>query len=197
MPTLCGLRLTGPPPIPFVEKKNMCEHPRLENYYGTLFCTECGLAHGETPHGGNDDTCDHPHLIEKDGMSYCTNCGLFEGYEFANDLCIPRSHYAEIQKNKTNLNENSKVNDLRKAAKANGAKRVTCMSKKQLCDVLGIKNQNRGKYVFKNEKTGEEHRLRNQKEIADKFGICQGSISFLLKKGRVNANGNTYSLKKL
>lgn len=194
----CGLRLTGPPPIPFVQKKNTCEHPRLENMYGTLFCTDCGLDHGETPYDNNDKgTCGHPHLIEKDGMSYCTNCGLFEGYEFVNDLCIPRSHYAEIQKNKTNLNENSKVNDLREAAKANGAKCVTMMSKKRLCEVLGIENQNKGKYILKNIKTGEEHRLKNQKEIADKFGIRQGSLSFLLKKGRVNANGNTYSLKKL
>ena len=165
--------------------------------YGALFCTDCGLEHGKTPYDNNDKgTCGHPHLVEKNGMSYCTNCGLFEGYEFVNDLCIPRSHYAEIQKSKTNLNENSKVNELREAAKANGVKCVTMRSKKRLCEVFGIENQNKGKYILKNIKTGEEHRLKNQKEIADKFGIRQGSLSFLLKKGRVNANGNTYSLKK-
>ena len=167
---------------------------------GTLFCTDCGLVQGETPHDDDNidqSTCGHPHLIKKDGMSYCTNCGLFEGYEFVNNLCIPRSNYAGKQKNKTNLNENSKVNDLREAAKANGVKCVTMMSKKRLCEVLGIENKNKGKYILKNIKTGEEHRLKNQKEIADKFGIRQGSLSFLLKKGRVNANGNTYSLKKL
>ena len=71
------------------------------------------------------------------------------------------------------------------------------MSKKQLCKALGIKNPNEGKYILKNIKTGEEHRLKNQKEIADKFGICLGSLSFLLKRGIANVNGDTYSLEKL
>ena len=77
-----------------------------------------------------------------------------------------------------------------------GVKRVTVMSKKQLCKVLGIKISNEGKYILRNLKTGEEHRFKNQKEISDKFGICQGSISFLLGKN-VTVDGNTYSLKKL
>ena len=191
----CGLRFTGPPPIPFV-KKNTCEHPRLESIYGILFCTDCGLDHGIT-HYNDGDTCKHPHLIEKDGMTYCTNCGLFEEYESIKDLCIPRSYHAEIQENKVKLNQHSKVKDLREAATKIGVKRVTVMSKKQLCKALGIESSNTGKYILKNIKTGEEHRLKNQKEIADKFGICQGSISFLLKKGNVNANGNTYSLQKI
>ena len=43
----------------------MCEHTRLENVYGTVFCTDCGLANGEIPYG-DEGTCKHPHLIEKD-----------------------------------------------------------------------------------------------------------------------------------
>ena len=183
-------------PYHLLKKNNTCEHPRLESIYGTLFCTDCGLDHGLT-HYDDEDTCKHPHLIEKDGMSYCTNCGLFEEYESVKDLCIPRSYHAEIQENKVKLNEHSKVKNLREAATKIGVKRVTVMSKKHLCKVLGIESSNTGKYILKNIKTGEEHRLKNQKEIADKLGICQGSVSFLLKKGKVNANGNTYSLQKI
>ena len=113
------------------------------------------------------------------------------------ELCVNHSYYAEIQENKAKLNEHSKVKDLRKAATKIGVKRVTTMSKKQLCKVLGIGSSNKGKYILKNLKTGEEHRLKNQKGIADKFGICQGSLSFFLKKGIANVNGNTYSLEKL
>ena len=161
---------------------------------GTRFCTNCGLVDKYIPY---DDTCKHPHLTEKGEKTFCTNCGLFEEYESINDLCVDHSYYAEIQENKTNLNEYSKVKDLREAATKIGVKRVTVMSKKQLCKVLGIKSSNTGKYILKNIITGKEHRLKNQKEIAGKFGICQGSLSFLLKKGRINANGNTYSLEKL
>ena len=169
-------------------KKSTCEHPRLESIYGILFCTDCGLDHEITHYDDDGDTCKHPHLIEKNEMPYCTNCGLFEEYESVKDLCIPRSLHAEIQENKIKLNEHSKVKDLRKAATKIGVKRVTVMSKKQLCKVLGIESTNTGKYILKNIKTGEEHRLKNQKEIADKFRICQGSLSFLLKKGKVNVN---------
>ena len=192
----CGLRFTGPPPIPFVEEeKNKCKHPRLEHMYGmTKFCTNCGLDGKYIP---PDDTCEHHHLIEKDGKPFCTNCGLFVEYELIDGLCVDLSYHAEIQENKAKLNEHSKVKDLREAATKVGVKSVTAMSKKQLCKVLGIESSNKGKYILKNLKTCEEHRLKNQKEIADKFGICQGSLSFLLKKGIVNANGNTYSLEKL
>ena len=191
----CGLRFTGPPPIPFVKgEKTKCKHTRLENMYGTVFCTNCGLVDEYIPY---DDTCKHPHLAEKNDNTFCTNCGLFEEYESINDLCVDLSYHARIQENKTNLNEHSKVKDLREAATKAGVKRVTVMSKKQLCKVLVIKNSNEGKYILKNLKTGEEHRLKNQKEISDKFGICQGSLSFLLKKGKATVNGNTYSLKKL
>ena len=191
----CGLRFTGPPPIPFVRgERNKCEHPRLERVYGaTRFCSNCGLDSKYIP---PDDTCGHNHLIEKNGEPFCTNCGLFVGYESIDDLCIPLTYYAEIQENKAKLNEHSKVKDLREAATKAGVKRVTAMSKKQLCKAVGIKNSNEGKYILKNLKTGEDHRLKNQKEIADKFGICQGSLSFLLKKGRVNVNGDTYPLEK-
>ena len=41
------------------------------------------------------------------------------------------------------------------------------MSKKQLCEILGIKITNEGKYVLKNIKTGEEHKFKNIKEISD------------------------------
>ena len=161
---------------------------------GTRFCTNCGVVDGYTPY---DDTCKHSHLAEKDYNIFCTNCGLFEEYESIDGLYVDLNYYAEIQENKVNLHEHSKVKDLREAATNIGVKRVTAMSKKQLCKVLGIKSSNTGKYILKNIKTGEEHRLKNQKEIADKFGICQGSLSFLLKKGKVNANGNTYSLQKI
>ena len=193
----CGLRFTGPPPIPFVKKKgkNKCKHSRLEHMYETIrFCTNCGLDSKYIP---PDDTCEHHHLIEKDGKQFCTNCGLFVEYELIDDLCIARSYYAEIQENKAKLNEHSKVKDLREAATKAGVKRVTAMSKKQLCKALGIKDSNEGKYILNNLKTGEEHRLKNQKEIADKFGICQGSLSFLLKRGIANVNGDTYSLEKI
>ena len=166
----CGLRFTGPPPIPFVErKKNKCKHPRLENMCGTRFCTNCGLVDEYIPYDG---TCKHPHLAEKNDNTFCTNCGLLEEYESIDDLCIDLSYHARIQENKAGLNEHSKVKDLREAATKIGVKRVTVMSKKQLCKVLGIESSNTGKYILKNLKTGEEHRLKNQKEIANKFGIC-------------------------
>ena len=92
------------------------------------------------------------------------------------------SYHAEIQENKANLNEHSKVKDLREAATKIGVKRVTVMSKKQLCKVQGIESSNKGKYILKNIITGQEYRLKNQKEISDKFGICQGSLSFLSNK---------------
>ena len=163
-------------------------------YETTRFCTNCGLDSKYIP---PNYTCKHPHLIEKDGEPFCTNCGLFKEYESIDGLCVDLSYHAEIQENKAILNEHSKVKDLREAATKIGVKRVTTMSKKQLCKPLGMKNSNEGKYILKNLKPGEEHRLKNQKEIADKFGICQGSLSFLLEKRRANANGDTYSLEKL
>ena len=138
----------------------------------------------------------HNHLKKKDNGTICTNCGLFEKYESIDELCVDYNYHAKIQKHKNNLNEHSKIKDLRKAATKIGVKRVTTMSKKQLCKVLGIKISNEGKYILKNLKTGEEHRLKNQKEISDKFGICQGSVSFLLGRN-VTIGENTYSLKKL
>ena len=191
----CGLRFTGPPPIPFVEEeKTKCKHTRLENMCGTVFCTNCGLVDEYIPY---DDTCKHPHLAEKVDNTFCTNCGLFEEYESIDELCVDLGYHARIQENKTNLNEHSKVKDLREAATKAGVKRVTVMSKKQLYKVLGIESSNEGKYILKNLITGKEHRLKNQKQISEKFGICQGSLSFLLKKGNAIVNGNTYSLKKL
>ena len=191
----CGLRFTGPPPIPFVEKKRIkCEHTHLENINGSVFCTNCGLIDEYIPY---DDMCKHSHLAEEDDNTFCTNCGLFEEYESIDELCVDYNYHVKIQKDKNNLNEHSKVKDQRKAATKIGVKRVTTMSKKQLCKVLGIKISDEGKYILKNLKTGEEHRLKNQKEISDKFGICQGSLSFLLKKGNVTVNENTYSLEKL
>ena len=130
----CGLKSTGPPPIPFVYK----------------------------PY---DDVCKHTHLEEKNGNTFCTNCGLFEEYESINELCTDHEYHARIQKDKNNLNEHSKVKDLREAATKIGVKRVTVMSKKQLCKVLGIKISNEGKYILKNLKTGEEHRFKNKKLI--------------------------------
>ena len=56
-----------------------------------------------------------------------------------------------------NLTEYSKVKELRKAAINSGIKCVTMMSKKQLCEVLGIKITNEGKYILKEIKTGEKH----------------------------------------
>ena len=190
----CGLRFTGPPPIPFVGKKFKCKHTHLENINESIFCTNCGLINEYKPY---DDTCKHTHLAEENDNTFCTNCGLFEEYESIDELCVDYNYHARIQKDKNKLNEHSKVKDLREAATKIGVKRVTVMSKKQLCKVLGIKILDEGKYVLKNLKTGEKHRLKNQKEISDKFGICQGSLSFLLKKGNVTIGENTYSLKKL
>ena len=191
----CGLRFTGPPPIPFVGKfkDHKCKHTHLENQNGSVFCTNCGQIEGYKLY---EDACKHTHLEEKNGNTFCTNCGLFEEYESIDELCIDHEYHARIQKDKINLNEHSKVKDLREAATKIGVKRVTVMSKKQLCKVLAIKISNEGKYILRNLKTGEEHRFKNQKEISDKFGICQGSISFLLGKN-VTVDGNTYSLKKL
>ena len=120
-----------------------------------------------------------------------------------NELCVDFEYHARIRKDKTeknyrvddNLNENSKVKELREAATKLGVKCVTMMSKKQLCEALGIKISNEGKYVLKNLKTGEEHRFKNQKEISTKFNICQGSISFLLGR-TVTIGEKTYSLEK-
>ena len=121
-----------------------------------------------------------------------------------NELCTDFEYHARIREDKTekgyrvndNLNEHSKVKKLREAATKLGVKRVTVMSKKQLCEVLGIKISNEGKYVLKNLKTGEEHKFKNQKEISTKFNICQGSISFLLGRN-ITIGEDTYSLKKL
>ena len=144
-----------------------------------------------------EDACKHTHLESYNGNVFCTNCGLFEEYELINKLCTDLEYHVRVQKNKNNLNEHSKVKDLREAATKIGVKRVTVMSKKQLCKVLGIKISNEGKYILKNLKTGEEHRLKNQKEISDKFSIPQGSISSLLGKENITIGENTYSLKKL
>ena len=189
----CGLRFTGPPPIPLIkEEKIKCEHTHLENINGTVLCTNCGLVDKYIPY---DDTCNHTHLGEKDNNTFCTNCGLFEKYESIDKLCVNYNYHARIQED--NLNEHSKVKDLREAATKIGVKRVTTMSKKQLCKALGIKISGEGKYIIKNLKTCEEHRLKTKNEISDKFGICQGSISFLLKKGNVTVGKDTYSLNKL
>ena len=123
--------------------------------YGTIeFCTNCGL---DGKYILPDDTCEHHHLIEKVGKPFCTNCGLFVEYELIDGLCVDLSYHAEIQENKTKLNEHSKVKDLREATTKIGVKSVTAMSKKQLCKVLGIESSNKGKYILKNLKTGEEH----------------------------------------
>ena len=144
-----------------------------------------------------ENTCKHTRLESYNGNVFCTNCGLFKEYELIDELCTDLEYHVRIQKDKNNLNEHSKVKDLREAATKIGVKRVTVMPKKQLCKLLGIKISNEGKYILKNLKTGEEHRLKNQKEISDKFSICQGSLSFLLKKGNVTVGEDTYSLEKL
>ena len=70
----CGLRFTGLPPVPFVEKEKIkCKHTRKENMNGTVFCTNCGLVDEYIPY---DDTCKHSHLGEEDDNTFCTNCIL-------------------------------------------------------------------------------------------------------------------------
>ena len=120
-----------------------------------------------------------------------------------NNPCIEYGYHNRVQKdkddndiNENELNENSKVEELRKAAKKLNIKCVSMMSKKQLCEVLGIKITNEGKYVLKNVKTGEEHKFKNMKEISTKFNISIGLISYRMGKN-FNVNGNTYSLEKL
>ena len=156
-----------------------------------------------TNENNEENICKHTHLGNIDGNVFCEECGLFERYELMNELCIDFEYHARIREDKTekgyhindNLNEHSKVKELREAATKLGVKCVTMMSKKQLCEALGIKISNEGKYVLKNLKTGEEHRLKNQKEIHTKFNVYQGSISFLLGKN-VTIGEDTYSLEK-
>ena len=150
------------------------------------------------------DLCKHTHLESQNGNVFCVECGLFERYELMNELCTDFEYHARIREDKTetgyrinnNLNEHSKVKELREAATKLGVKCVTMLSKKQLCEVLGIKISNEGKYILKNIKTGEEHRFKNQKEISTKLNICQESTSFFLGKN-ITIGENTYSLKKL
>lgn len=94
------------------------------------------------------------------------------------------------------VNEHSKVKELREAATKLGVKCVSIMSKKQLCEVLGIKISNEGKYVLKNVETGEEHKFKNMKEISTKFSISLGLISYRMGKN-ITVGENTYSVKKL
>ena len=175
------------------KKRSKCKHSHLEENNGTIFCVNCGLIDGYELY---ENACKHNHLGKENDNTICTNCGLFEEYESIDELCVDHDYHAIIQEDKNKLNEHSKVKDLKEAATKIGVKRVTTMSKKQLCKVPGIKISNKGKYVLKNPKTGEEHRLKNQKEISNKFGICQGSISFLLER-TVTVGENTYSLEKL
>ena len=170
----CGLRFTGPPPKPFVKKfHDACKHTHLEEMGGSIFCTNCGAFEG---YELCKDVCKHTHLDEKDGNVFCTDCGLFEEYELIDELCTDLEYHVKIQKDKNNLNEHSKVKELREAATKLGVKRVTVMSKKQLCEILGIKISNEGKYILKNTKTGEEHKFKTLQEISNKFNICLGLI---------------------
>ena len=164
----CGLRSTGPPPTPFVKEG------KTENY---------------------EEVCKHTHLDSQNGNVFCTECGLFERYEVMNELCIDFEYHARIREN-SNLNEHSKVKELREAATKLGVKRVTTLSKKQLYEALGIKISNEGKYVLKNLKTGEEHKFKNMKEISNKFNICLGLISYYMGKN-ITIGENTYSMGKL
>ena len=123
------------------------------------------------------EICKHTRLENMDGNVFCGECGLFERYELMNELCIDFEYHARIRENKTvntpinlpknnnNLNEYSKVKELREAAKKLGVKYVSIMSKKQLCEALGIKISNEGKYVLKNLKTDEEHKFKNIKSL--------------------------------
>ena len=173
------------------KKKNFrCKHTHHEEYYGIIFCVNCGLEKSCNPY----NVCDHNFFEDNDTI--CKNCGLINGYESINELCINYNHHVKLESKKTNLNENSKVNDLRKAAKANGIKCVTMMSKKQLCEALLIKITNEGKYVLKNIKTNEEFKFKNITEISTKFNISTGHISNKIGKN-ITIDGNTYSLEKL
>ena len=58
------------------------------------------------------------------------------------------------------LNEYSKVSDLRKAAASRGIKYISRMSKKKVCEALGIENSGEGKYILKNINTGEEQKFK-------------------------------------
>ena len=188
----------GDPKFRHPSQYENCEHVDQRMVDKQLVCLRCGLRFTEPPPipfvGAK---CKHTNLENINGNVLCTNCGLFEKYESIDELCTDYEYHAKVQEDKNNLNEHSKVKDLREAATKIGIKRVTVMSKIQLCKVLRIKISNEGKYILKNLKTGEKHRLKNQKEISDKFGTCQGSLSFLLKKENVTVNGNTYSFEKL
>ena len=124
----CGLRFTGPPLIPFVEKKrSKCEHTHLEENNGTVFCVNCGQIDGYKLY---EDAYKHNHLGEENDNTICTNCGLFEKYESIDEPSVDHNYHARIQEDKNNLNEHSKVKTLREAATKIGVKRVIVMSKK-------------------------------------------------------------------
>lgn len=153
------------------------------------------------------EVCKHTRLENMNGGVFCGECGLFERYELMNELCTDFEYHFAITHRKTintpvnppkdsSLNEHSKVKELREAAKKLGFKYTTTMSKKRLCEILGIEISNEGKYVLKNLKTGEEHKFKNIKEISTEFNICLGLISYYMGKN-ITIGENTYSLEKL
>ena len=153
------------------------------------------------------EVCKHTRLENMNGNVFCVECGLVDRYELVHELCIDYEYHAKIRESKTvndpvnpkkdnNLNEHTKVKELREAAKKLGVKCVSIMSKKQLCEILGIKILNEGKYVLKNLETGEEHKFKNMKEISTKFNICLGLISNRMGKN-ITISESTYSMKKL
>ena len=52
------------------------------------------------------------------------------------------------------------------------------MSKKKLCEALGIEISGEGKYILKNINTGEEQKFKTIQEISDKFNICRSVIEY-------------------
>ena len=153
------------------------------------------------------EVCKHARLENMNGNVFCVECGLVGRYELVHELCIDYEYHAKIREDKTvnvpvnlpkdnNLHEHSKVKELREAAKKLGVKYTSTMSKKQLCEILGIKILNEGKYVLKNLETGEEHKFKNMKKISTKFNICLGLISNRMGKN-ITIGESTYSMKKL
>ena len=147
----CGLRLNGPshppPLLKYSEYYKICKHLCFDDINGNIYCTDCG--HIDRVELINEHYEDFDHYVEE--PNHCKD-----------EKVKPVNNIPKKCKNK-NLTKYSKVKELRKAATDLGIKCTTIMSKKQLCEVLGIEISNEGKHILKNTKTGEEHKFKTLK----------------------------------
>ena len=69
------------------------------------------------------------------------------------------------------------------------------MSKKKLCEALGIEITGKGKYSLKNISTGDIQDFKNIQEISDKFKITKWLVHAYMNK-EIIIGDKTYFLKK-